>query len=268
MTDDIVKYYNEGNEHERLRGNSIERVRTQELISRHLLGQSLTILDVGGATGIYSFWLSSMGHEVHLLDASPEHIRHAAEISDTSDYPLGSIAVGDARHIDFADEYFDAALMLGPMYHLTEREQRMEALEEVKRVMKPGATIFVAAISRFASMIDGFLYDYIEDPDFASMMFRDLEDGQHRSVSGKNYFTTSFFHLPKELESEIVDAGFLLADIYNVEGISEILPDLDEKLQSDDFSHTLMKAIRATETHEAFMGMTAHMLGVGLKREL
>lgn len=57
-------------------------------------------------------------------------------------------------------------------------------------------------------MTDGFHSGFVADPDYIPIMMRDLSDGQHRSPEGKDYFTTSFFYLPDELEAEVGEAGF------------------------------------------------------------
>jgi hypothetical protein len=49
----------------------------------------------------------------------------------------------------------DAVLLLGPFYHLTERYGRRLALWEARRAVRPGDTVLAAAISRFASTLDG-----------------------------------------------------------------------------------------------------------------
>jgi hypothetical protein len=131
--------------------------------------------------------------------------------------------------------------------------------------MKPGALVYTAAISRYASMIDGFLYDFVKDPAFVSIMMQDLENGQHRNIGDSKYFTTAYFHLPDELEQEMVDAGFHEVDVYSVEGVSEILPDLAERMKDPRFRETLFDVLRATEKDSAFMGMSAHLLGKARK---
>ncbi|WP_169923393.1 methyltransferase domain-containing protein [Paramicrobacterium agarici] len=56
--------------------------------------------------------------------------------------------VGDARDLPFADNEFDAALLLGPLYHLAGARERLTALTEAARVTRPGGVVFAAALSR------------------------------------------------------------------------------------------------------------------------
>jgi 2-polyprenyl-3-methyl-5-hydroxy-6-metoxy-1,4-benzoquinol methylase len=97
MDKSILHYYEEFDESARLQGDSIERLRTQEIITRDMSDSPQMILDVGGAAGVYSFWLSKLGHYVHLLDASKKHIEMAKEESRKSTHPLASIAIGGRK---------------------------------------------------------------------------------------------------------------------------------------------------------------------------
>lgn len=132
MKSAIENHYNLGLEKDRLRqGYSLlEFLRTQNLITRHLPPGPLVIYDVGGAAGIYAFWLAGLGHHVHLIDLMPLHIKQAKEIqSQTQEIRLASIHVGDARHLEEPDASADVVLMLGPLYHLTSLEDRLQALK-------------------------------------------------------------------------------------------------------------------------------------------
>ena len=99
-------------------------------------------------------------------------------------------------------------LLLGPLYHLTERDDRLAAWREARRVLRPGGVVLAAAISRFASTLDGLRLGLFDDDAFAQIAERDLRDGQHRNPTGNpRYFTTTYFHRPEELRTEV--KGFL-----------------------------------------------------------
>jgi ubiquinone/menaquinone biosynthesis C-methylase UbiE len=265
LNKEIIEFYEHYSEDQRLQGISLEKIRTQELVSRHLNNKKMRILDVGGGTGIYSFWLSEQGHEVHMVDASVKHIEQAHQHSLTSGLTLKSLRVGDARKLEFDDECFDAVLLFGPLYHLTEREDRIIALSEAKRVLKAGGLIFTAVISRYASLVDGFQYNLIEDPDFINIMFQDLSNGQHRNIEGKNYFTTSIFHLPEELELELIDAGFHCIELFAIESFAETITNIRDQLENEEYKNLVLKTIRKIEQDKAIMGISPHIMGVGKK---
>ena len=66
-------------------------------------------------------------------------------------------AVSDARSLDLPDGSADAVLLLGPLYHLASRADRIAAIREAARVLRPGGALFAAAISRWATRIDGMI---------------------------------------------------------------------------------------------------------------
>ena len=96
----IASYYNRKDENLRLftgRGE-LEFVRTKKIIQEYLPdGSGLSIADIGGGTGPYSFWLAESGHDVSLFDLMPRHIQQALAINQQSQYPLSRIEEADVR---------------------------------------------------------------------------------------------------------------------------------------------------------------------------
>lgn len=265
---EIVDYYNLGEEAERLKKGwfILEGVRTKEIISRYIEKKPSKILDVGGATGFYSNWLSEEGHEVHLVDPSPVNIMEAKKVSEKSKKPVKTISIGEAQNLNFEDEYFDIVLMMGPLYHLTLRNDRLTALSEAMRVLSEGGILICAVISRFASLLDGFFNGLVNDPHYTEIMKSDLIDGQHRNETGKpKYFTTAFFHHPDELRDELKQAGFRHETLIAVESFGWLIPDFEEKWKDEESRNLLLEQIRKVESEPAITGMTSHILGIGKK---
>ena len=269
MKEEILKYYNDsGVESYRLDRDSsqLEKIRTQIIIERFLSKDPLKILDVGGGAGVYSFWLKQKGHEVHLLDPSPVNLEHARRKSNESGTRIDAIVEGIAEDLPYEDDSFDMILFLGPLYHLTERNERIKAIEEAKRVLTKGGYIFAAAITRYASLFDGFMRDLVADPAFVSILQQDIKDGQHRNKTNNfQYFTTAFFHHPKELKEELSDAGFKEIKILPVESFGWLVPDFEEKWKDEKFRELLLKTINTVEEDEMLLGVSAHLVGVGVK---
>ena len=157
MDEQVRAYYERGVELGRLeQGYSrIELARTKELLDRHLPRPPASLLDVGGGPGVYAEWLAERGFQVHLVDGSPLHVEEARNRSKGR----FTAAVGDARALDERDAAYDAVLLMGPLYHLTERGGRITALREARRVMRTGGVLVATAISRFASLLDGLQGD-------------------------------------------------------------------------------------------------------------
>ena len=171
--------------------------------------------------------------------------------------------IGDARRLDHADATSDAVLLLGPLYHLTDRGDRLAALAEARRVVKPGGPVFVAAISRFASLFDGLARERLFEPEFRSIVERDLTDGQHRNpTENPEWFTTAFFHHPDELADEIEAAGLGLVAVLGVEGMAIWQPGLEARWSDPAAREVILDAARAIEDEPALRGLSAHLLAV------
>ena len=267
--DKVVEYYNGFDEQARLSNNwgQIEFLRTQNIISRYLKKVPSVILDVGGAAGRYSCWLALEGHEVHLIDPVPLHIQQAQAASDAQPKaPLASCSVGDARQLELDDEIADAVLLLGPLYHLVESEDRKRCLSEAYRVLKTGGHLFAVGISRFASTIDGLDSGYFLDPLFRKIMQDDLETGQHRNpTEHPAYFMDTFFHHPDELKAEVAGSRFKIAGLFAVEGISYLMKDLEKNWNIEGYREFLLEIIGKIEEEASLIGASPHIMCVGVK---
>ena len=254
------------NEDERLTlgGGQLEFLRTWELLTRFLPPPPAVVLDVGGATGVYAFPLARAGYDVHLVDALEHHVATARRRAAGEDGPVPvSMAAGDARRLEHADASADAVLLLGPLYHLTDRDDRLAALREARRVTRPGGTVAAAAISRFASTIDGLARGYVDEEPFGAMLEGVLADGVHRNpdpAGRPEWFTTAYLHRPDELPRELLDPGLERPRVFAVEGPAWTLPDLAERLADDARRDHVLEAVRRIEEEPTIAGASAHLL--------
>jgi len=265
-TQDIGVFYARGLERDRLaRGQgALEFARTTVLLERYLPGPASDVIDVGGGPGRYALWLAERGYRVHLVDPVPLHVDQARAASASQPgRGLASAEIGDARELRFPDESADAVLLLGPLYHLQERDERIRALAEARRVCRNGGVVIAAAISRFASAMDGLLSGYVTDPAFTGIVAGDLRDGRHRNPTGHPaYFTTAYFHRPEELAAECDAAALTHQETLAVEGFAWLLPDLDAWLADDARKSVLLNTLAQLEAEPALMGASAHLLCV------
>ena len=268
--EEIAAFYALGLERDRLASGlgALEFARTQALLERYLPPPPASIADVGGGPGRYAVWLAERGYRVHLVDAVPLHVEQAlAEAGRRPGVALAGAEVGDARALRLPDASAHAVLLLGPLYHLPERADRLRALAEARRVCRPGGVVIVAAISRFASTLDGLRGGYLEDPAFAAVAARDREHGLHRNPTGDpTYFTTAYFHRPEDLAVECSEAGLAHEATLAVEGPAWLLPDLDARLADARRRAALLAALDALETEPALLGVSAHLLAVARRR--
>jgi ubiquinone/menaquinone biosynthesis C-methylase UbiE len=267
--EEIAEHYASGYEADRLQvgAGQLERERSRELLERFLPTAPATILDVGGGPGGHACWLARQGYTVHLIDITPLHVQLAREASQGQpEAPLASVHVGDARALSWGGETVDTVLLFGPLYHLTDREDRLQALQEAHRVLRTGGVLLAVGVSRFASTFDGLRYGFLKDPRFAGMVYQDLENGQHRNPTGKpEYFMETFFHHPDELRQEVTEAGFVATGLYGVEGPCWLAPDFDAWWGNAECRERFLHIARVLETEPSLLGVSAHLMAVAAK---
>src|SRR4030095_11166427 len=138
-----------------------------------------------------------------------------------------------------------------------------QPLVEARRVCRRGGVIIAAAISRFASTLDGLRGGYLEDPAFAGLAASGRQDGRHRNPTGDPaYFTTAYFHRPEDLAAECSAADLAHEATLAVEGAAWLLPDLDARLADQRRREVLLTALAALEAEPALLGVSAHLLVV------
>jgi ubiquinone/menaquinone biosynthesis C-methylase UbiE len=264
--EEIAAYYARGLERDRLAAGlgALELARTQSLLARYLPPPPAAVADIGGGPGRYAVWLAERGYRVHLVDPVPLHVEQArAAAAERPRVALASAELGDARALRLADASVDAVLLLGPLYHLPERADRLRALGEARRVCRSGGVVITAAISRYASILDGLRGGYLEDPAFAAVAAGDLDDGRHHNPTGDPaYFTVAYFQRPQYLAAECTAAGLTHEATLAVEGAGWLLPDLDARLADERRRAVLLSALSRLETEPALLGVSAHLLAV------
>ncbi len=110
---------------------------------------SVKIADIGAGTGRYSVELCHLGFDVTAV----ELVNHNLEILRSKHENIKTWQ-GDARNLHFLeDNSFDITILFGPMYHLHGEKNKIQALQEAKRITKKGGYIFVAYVLNEYSVI-------------------------------------------------------------------------------------------------------------------
>jgi SAM-dependent methyltransferase len=231
----------------------LEFARTRELLGRRLPGAPARVLDVGGGTGAHARWLAEEGYEVHVVDIVPEHVEQAARITGVS------AAVGDARALEQAGGWADVVLLLGPLYHLLSRAERVAALGEARRVARPGGLVAAAAISRYAGLLDFAALGRL-DAETEPLLRDAIATGLHDPRLG---FTSAYFHLPDELAGELREAGLAEVEVYGVEGPTGPALDAHGMEQVEELLPAAVACARVVERDPALIAASAHLLAFG-----
>jgi ubiquinone/menaquinone biosynthesis C-methylase UbiE len=233
----------------------LEMLRTQELLRRFLPGAPARVLDVGGGTGVHARWLVADGYEVELVDPVARHVERAREVC--------AAALGDARHLAAGDGEYDVVTLLGPLYHLPEREDRLQALREAARVVRPGGVVAAAAINRYASLFEHTALAHLHTP-----RLRDSIEGilGTATYDGRRGFTVSYFHRAEELAAELSAAGLRDVRVLGVEGPAWALLKAVEHATGappgEELVQSALTAARLAEPHPELLAAGSHLLAV------
>ncbi len=255
---EVLEYYGRGGERTRLGAGAgrLEFLRTWDVLGRVLPAAPATVLDVGGGTGVYAGPLAAAGYDVRVVEPVPEHVAAAAAL------PGVSAELGDARELTAADASVDAVLLLGPLYHLAERADRLAVWREALRVVRPGGVVVAAVINRLAALFDGLTKGYLADPEFGGIVDGVLADGVH--PGGRRYFTSAYLHRPDDAVAEAAEAGLTGARCVVVEGpLGFAGARLDELLADDVRTKQLLDRMRQVEADPGIAAATGHLLVLG-----
>jgi SAM-dependent methyltransferase len=261
-SNDVLAYYETGVEVDRLAhgAGALELTRTKELLARHLEPGS-RVADVGGGPGVYADWLADAAHRVVLVDPVGAHVETARTLA--GEPARFETRLGDARRLPFADASFDAVLLLGPLYHLGERAQRLEAVSEAARVTRPAGLVIAAAICRYAGLFHALRDGRLGARTVLENVVDEVRSGRRVPPSRRGApFADAFFHLPEELRDELVAGGLSVEALYGVEGPGVLLPDLDRRWEDQGARSELLRAARDAETDPHLILLSAHLLAV------
>jgi 2-polyprenyl-3-methyl-5-hydroxy-6-metoxy-1,4-benzoquinol methylase len=244
MKESVIDYYSESyNEASRHRVDAfgvIQEIRTKELLVNYLGMGKKSILDVGGATGVYSFYLADLGHDVSLLDIVPKHINYVKEENNKTKNKLKNIYLGDARSLEINDKY-DLIIVHGPLYHITDRDERISVLSRMKDLLNDNGKILGFAINRYAGYFYGVRSGNILDDDYKNVVLNEINTGFRYIEPGW------YFHRPSELISEFIDAGLKVIDTKSVTSQIWMLPDIEKKIPNPKFLKEIIDLAQRTE---------------------
>lgn len=234
----------------------LELLRTQEILRRFLPPAPANVLDVGGGPGVHARWLVEDGYKVELIDPVARHVEQAAAICPAS--------LGDARALAAADSSFDVVQLLGPLYHLPDQSDRLRALSEAKRVVRPGGLVVAAAINRYASLFEHTAFAHLHHERMQASISSILRTAVY---DGNRGFTLAYFHRAEELADELRQAGLSEVAVFGIEGPAwSLLKAVEQhagKPPSDDLFRSSLTAARLAEPYPELLAASSHLLAVG-----
>ncbi|MDD5219430.1 MAG: class I SAM-dependent methyltransferase [Candidatus Bipolaricaulis sp.] len=262
MSEVVRKYYNHEVdwEWERLATpyRRFEMASTLRLIDDHF-PRTGRIADIGGGPGRYTIELLRRGYRVTLVDLAERNVEFARAKLAELGLEAEGVVPADARDLSFLEtESFDAALLLGPLYHLVDAADRRAALLELRRVLKPGAPAVVGFINPWG-VLRALLAEmpelYADGAYVGRLLSTCVQVGEQKA------FTEAAFLTPPQAMAEVRAAGFAVDVRAGVEGFAAGMEDEVKRIAAEDpVSYAnVVRLVAETCDMPAFRDSTEHL---------
>lgn len=264
---EIFNFYNKGFEDSRLTVGlgPLEFERNKDLISRYLPNGVATIVDIGGGTGHYASWLSSLGHDVTLIDPVDKHVQLARKRAKKSKASF-NVVLGEAQHLSVESRSADLVILHGPLYHLQDEGERLAAIREASRILKPDGVVLGFAITHAASTLAALHSGLIHDSFIYTMCQQELKSGEHYPSEGlPGMLPRAYFHRPADLIREFSQAGLLMQALLAVEGMIWMDGNYFESWSNPQKKRRLLDLVKLTESDRDLLSMSPHIVLVAGK---
>jgi 2-polyprenyl-3-methyl-5-hydroxy-6-metoxy-1,4-benzoquinol methylase len=260
----VSNYYEIIDEDSRFSRNSrrIEFLTTIHVLNG-ILPQHAKILDVGAGTGAYSFHYAERHHEVEAIDITPKHVEMIKEKSKQNGINLEAYVENATDLSRFDSDTFDFVMCFGPMYHLTDMEDRNRCIRECLRVLKTGGYLAIAYINKYSviPMLATRDQKFIRN----SVIDKVIHDGVIFEGDEDCFWTDAYFTSPDEIEAFLGQYDITTVDHVGTDGISHTIQDYVDKLTGDEFDSWLSYHFQ-TCRERSILGMSTHGLYICQKR--
>ena len=264
---ELEAYYNKFNEEKRLnsRHGQVEfRVSMkyiheylEKLVSEGKEKSEIKVLDIGAGTGRYSVPLAQEGYDVSAV----ELVKHNLGILKSKGSSVKAYQGNALKLKRFEDNSFDVTLLFGPMYHLFTFEDKKQALEEAKRVTKPGGILLVAyCMNEYGVLTYAFkekhILECVEEQRFTK---------EFRTISGpKNLYD---YMRIEDIDALNEAAQLIRIKILSPDGPANYMRPFLNQLSEEEFEHFIAYQMATCERAD-LIGAGAHTLDILQKPNL
>ncbi|MHC9388677.1 class I SAM-dependent methyltransferase [Clostridioides difficile] len=254
----LIDFYNTYDEDSRLalKHGMVEFLTTMHYIDKYIKSGDC-VLEIGAATGRYSHTLARQGYDVDAV----ELVEHNIEVfrKNTQSNENISITQGNAMDLSiFPDNKYDITLLLGPLYHLYNKEDKQQALHEAIRVTKPGGAVFAAYVISDGCLIDeGFHRGNINVSEYIE---KGLIDPQTFAAKSK---PKDLFELVRKENIDDLMSVFNVTRLHYVasDGLALYMREAVDSMDDDAFA-LYLKYHLATCEREDLVGVTSHAIDI------
>lgn len=270
MTDfeKIKKYYNKFDENNRLKNDysgKFEYEMTWKILEKYL-PSSGEILDLGGATGVYTIPLAKKGYKMHLADLSEKLINQAKE-NIKGEKLENSIEVNVVNAIDlsiYKNEQFDVVILFGPLYHLIEESERVKCIKEINRVLKKDGIVFASFIPYLSGSI-AIVDRYLRHPEQVTSqnLEKVFDDGTFKNASVSGFQEGSY------IASNEIDKLFNEFEKIEIRSIRGFAYEKEEKIygiENEEMYNKIIEMIEKTANQKEIIETCGHAMYIGRKK--
>lgn len=258
----LINFYNNYDEDNRLvsKHGTVEFLTTMHYIEKYLK-QGDRILEIGAGTGRYSHALARQGYTVDAV----ELVEHNIEVfkRNTSADENISVIQGNALDLSaFPDNKYDITLLLGPLYHLYNKEDKQQAISEAIRVTKEGGIIFAAYVISDGCLLDeGFNRGNINVAEYVKNGLLDADTFAAGSEP------KDLFELVRKEDIDDLMSIFPVTRLHYVatDGCSLFMREAIDTMDNETFQ-LYLKYHFATCEREDLLGVTSHSVDIFRKQ--
>ena len=277
MTDfeKVQNYYKHFDEKNRLKNDNsgkLEFLMTMGILEKNLPAVTdeadISVLDLGGGAGVYSFPLAKKGYKVTLADLS-ETLLEQARKQKEEDKIENLISCDQVNATDlscYKDNSFDIVLLFGPLYHLTEKDEREKCIREVSRVLKTGGKVFASFIPHLSGSI-ALVQRFCWSPDQVDINTLEecFDTGKFKNLSDKG-FQEGYYPTSEEIEKLFLENGFDKLLVRSIRGFGYEKEDVIYKFKNKNVFTKLLELINSTAEDKSIIEMCGHAMYVGVKK--
>lgn len=265
----VIEYYSRFDEWGRLDREPLEFTINWHYM-KHYLPSSGRVLDNGAGPGKYAMALAEQGYQVTLSDLTPRLVETAREKATERGLMerFGGFHVLNATNLNgLPDESFDAALMLGPLYHLQREEERIRTVRELFRVTKQEGMVFVAFQSRVRMTVMSLQFPEHWKPNNTMDAIDQLRRTGIFNHADPGRFTGAYYFNIDAIKPFMESHGFETIDLIGSSSVGGLLS--REQLQAWEDkgeSEKLLNALIDIARDPSILGISSHLLYIGKRK--
>ena len=269
----IKNYYKHFDEKNRLKNDysgQLDFLMTMGVLEKYLPDcavSEIKILDLGGGAGAYSIPLAKRGYKVTLADLSEALVTQAKNQKEENQIEnLVACDIVNATDLScYSEESFDVVLLFGPLYHLTEKEEREICLAEVHRVLKFKGKIFASFIPHLSGSI-ALVSRFCWSPDQVSIetLNEAFNSGRFNNLSDKG-FQEGYYPTSEEVENLFSEHGFEKLLLRSLRGFGYEKEEMIYKFKKRGDFEKIIELINSTAENKSIIETCGHAIYVGVK---